>query len=202
MNTKDKILSEALDLFSRRGYSDVSVADIASAVGIKAPSLYKHYKGKQAIFEACVERFSGRMTEVRKSLMMPGTEGSEADYQTADLSTITDLAVGMFMFYLRDDVASRFRRMLQIERYRNPEINRVYEDLFLNEAVAYEEQIFAELIKSGVIRQEEPHLVAIRFYSPIYYLLQKYDVHPELDECAREELTAMIQEFCRTYRHQ
>ncbi|MCI6007618.1 MAG: TetR family transcriptional regulator, partial [Ruminococcus sp.] len=39
MNTKQKILNEALTLFSEKGYSSVYVGDIADAVGIKAPSL-------------------------------------------------------------------------------------------------------------------------------------------------------------------
>ncbi len=35
MNTRDKILREALTLFSSRGFDAVSVRDIARAVGIK-----------------------------------------------------------------------------------------------------------------------------------------------------------------------
>lgn len=41
-------------LFSQSGYDAVSVERIASAVGIKAPSLYKHFKSKQEIFDAIV----------------------------------------------------------------------------------------------------------------------------------------------------
>lgn len=40
--TKDRILSAAVRLFARDGYEAVSVGQIAAAVGIKAPSLYKH----------------------------------------------------------------------------------------------------------------------------------------------------------------
>ena len=47
VDTKQRILSESLRLFSENGYDAVSVAEIASAVGIKAPSLYKHYKSKR-----------------------------------------------------------------------------------------------------------------------------------------------------------
>lgn len=36
MNTKKRILYEALTLFSEKGYANVFVADIAKAVGIKA----------------------------------------------------------------------------------------------------------------------------------------------------------------------
>ena len=55
MNTKEKIFDVSLDLFSKKGYANVFVADIAEAVGIKAPSLYKHYKSKQDIFNAILD---------------------------------------------------------------------------------------------------------------------------------------------------
>ena len=104
------------------------------------------------------------------------------------------------MFYLKDDIASKFRKMLMIERYRNTDLNRIYEELFVNGAVEYEEKIFAGLIADGVIKKEDPHIIAVRFYSPIYYLLQKYDMWPEKEEEAKKELTAMIREFCDTYK--
>lgn len=58
-DTKQRILDEALRLFSQSGYDAVSVERIASAVGIKAPSLYKHFKSKQEIFDAIALREVG-----------------------------------------------------------------------------------------------------------------------------------------------
>ena len=42
-DTKSRILTKALRLFAQRGYDAVSVEQIANAVGIKAPSLYKAF---------------------------------------------------------------------------------------------------------------------------------------------------------------
>ena len=53
-DTKKIILKKALELFSERGYDSVSVGEIAQKVGIKAPSLYNHYKSKEEIFQAIV----------------------------------------------------------------------------------------------------------------------------------------------------
>lgn len=200
MNTKERILNEALILFSEKGYRDVYVGDIADAVGIKAPSLYNHFKNKQEIFDSCVKKFYERMTQVRNDLMIPGTPHAKDSYETMDLAQITELAVGLFLFYLKDDVASRFRRILMMERYRNPDLNRIYEELFVNGAVEYEEAVFSELIAAGIIKKENPHIVALRFYTPIFYLLQKYDMQPEREEDAKKELISMITEFCETYR--
>lgn len=55
-DTKATILEKALELFSENGYDAVSVDQIAKAVGIKAPSLYNHFPGKRAIFDAIVEK--------------------------------------------------------------------------------------------------------------------------------------------------
>ena len=200
MNTKEKILKEALTLFAEKGYSAVYVSDIADAVGIKAPSLYKHYKSKQEIFDSCVEVFSKRMEQVRTDLRLPDTANAEVNYQTANIDMITSIAVNLFMFYLQDDVASKFRKMLMIERYHNPELNTLFENLFIDGAVKHEEKIFSDLIESKIIKKDDPHIIALRFYTPIFYLLQKYDMHPDMVEEAKLELTLMVQEFCNTYR--
>lgn len=112
MTTKQRILNEALNLFSEKGYSAVYVGDIADAVGIKAPSLYKHYKSKQAIFDSCVEVFSERMEQVRNKLRLPCTSNADINYQTASMETIIEIAINLFVFYLQDDVAAKFRKML------------------------------------------------------------------------------------------
>ena len=199
MNTKQKILNEALTLFSEKGYSSVYVGDIADAVGIKAPSLYKHYKSKQEIFDSCVKVFSERMEDIRTGLRLPDTAKAGIDYQTVTTETLIESANGLFMFYWQDDVAAKFRRMLMIERYHNPELNELFEDLFINGAVRHEEKIFSDLIQAKIIKNENPHIIALRFYTPIFYLLQKYDLHPDMIEEANEELTLMVQEFCNTY---
>ena len=72
--------------------------------------------------------------------MWAGTPQSNVSYKTVDLDKITGFTIGLFMFYWKDDIAARFRKMM-IERYRNPELNWIYEDLFVHGAVEYEEKI-------------------------------------------------------------
>ena len=55
MSTKDRILEEALTLFAENGYDGTGVEQIAEKVGIKAPSLYKHFKGKEDIMNALID---------------------------------------------------------------------------------------------------------------------------------------------------
>ena len=86
-----------------------------------------------------------------------------------------------------------------IERYRDPELNRRFEDLFIDGAFRHEEGIFQALMEEGVIRRQDPHLLALRFYTPIFYLLQKYDLRPDDIDQALAELTMVVEEFCDTY---
>jgi AcrR family transcriptional regulator len=54
--TEQRIVDAAVDLFYERGYHATTMRDIASAVGIKAGSLYNHYAGKQEILlRICLE---------------------------------------------------------------------------------------------------------------------------------------------------
>ena len=202
MTTKQKILNEALSLFSEKGYSAVYVGDIAEAVGIKTPSLYKHYKNKQDIFNSCVEVFSERMGNIINDLQLPGSKTASFSYETVTEEQLIEVANGLFLFYLQDNVAAKFRKMLMIERYHNPELNKLFEDLFIGGAVAHEEKIFSDLMDAKVIKRDNPHIIALRFYTPIFYLLQKYDMRPNEVEEAKQELALMVQEFCKTYKRE
>lgn len=61
METIDKIKYEAYILFAERGYAGTSMRDIANKVGIKAASIYSHYKSKEDlyidIFENCIKQY-------------------------------------------------------------------------------------------------------------------------------------------------
>ena len=63
MATRDKILESALTLFAANGYDGTSVEEIAAGVGIKAPSLYKHYKGKEDILNELIDTAESRYEE-------------------------------------------------------------------------------------------------------------------------------------------
>ncbi len=48
----DQIIHTARDLFEVNGYEGVTMAQLAGALGIKAPSLYKHFDDKNALLKA------------------------------------------------------------------------------------------------------------------------------------------------------
>jgi len=53
----DKALDIALELFWRHGYEGVSIAALAKALKIKAPSLYAAFGNKESLFLKVIERY-------------------------------------------------------------------------------------------------------------------------------------------------
>lgn len=193
MSTGERIVYEALVLFSKKGYSDVYVAEIASAVGIKTPSLYKHFKSKQDIFDECVKFFYRRMEDAITK--------NNADNAFTNISTdeLIEKGCGMFEFYLDDEVAKMFRRMLMIGRYNNEQLNEIYEKIFIVDAIKYEEDIFSKLIEDKKMKVFDPHVLALQFYGAVCILLQKCDMHPYLKEEGLKELRLTVSQFCKSY---
>lgn len=52
----ERILVEATRLFSENGYAGTRMSDIAAAIGVTKPIVYRHFDSKQSLFEALVQR--------------------------------------------------------------------------------------------------------------------------------------------------
>lgn len=198
MHTKEKILDTALTLFSEQGYDAVSVGEIAEAVGIKPPSLYKHFKNKEDIFESCVAYFYEKMGALNQKLL-PAADREVEFYQDITDESLLLIAHSLFTFYLTDSVAARFRKMLLIGRYRSPRLDQLFEMLFVDGAIEGEAAIFAKLVEASIFKPTNPKILAMRFYTPIFFLLQKYDLQPEKLDEALDELTVLIRDFTTNY---
>jgi TetR/AcrR family transcriptional regulator len=53
---RDRILDAAEALFAERGFAGTSVRDLAARVGVTPGSLYNHFPGKEALYEAVLAR--------------------------------------------------------------------------------------------------------------------------------------------------
>jgi AcrR family transcriptional regulator len=75
--TAERILDAAEELFAERGYAGTSLRDVATAVGIRIPSLYNHFESKEAIYGAVLERDLGPVLLALSDYAAPGREGGE-----------------------------------------------------------------------------------------------------------------------------
>ena len=198
MKTKDKILIEALSLFSVSGFSGVSVRDIAKAVGIRESAIYKHYKNKQQLFDTIVEVSAGRIDSLQEELISKFNHNVNTK-EVFPISIIQEIYCNIFLFYLTDDVLSKFRRMMTIEHLKDNELNRKFKDMFIEKTLSYQSEVFRKLINEGKVNGTNPDIMAIHFYSPIFMLFFRYDSEDDKIDEALNLIKKHIQEFFRLY---
>ena len=201
MDTKQRILDEALTLFSEKGYANVFVGDIAERVGIKAPSLYKHYKSKRAIFDAIIEEMNRRFDEQAKAMNIDGSNAA-ADakaYENMSEEHLLGLGRQFFLYFLHDDYNKRFRKMLTIEQFHDKELADLYTKLYVDDPLAYQSMLLGMVAQAGLLKTDNVEIMTLHFYAPIYYLLTICDRDPSREEQALKTLDEHIKQFDRLY---
>ena len=186
-DTKRRILFEALRLFARDGYEAVSVESIAAAVGIRAPSLYKHYRSKRDIFDSILREMERRDAENAERFSLPTQtkETAPGTYEGVSPEAITAFCELMFRYWTQDEFAAAFRRMLTVEQYRSEEMNALYHQYLGTGPLQYT----ADLLGS-----EE---AALALYAPMHLLFGAADRADDPEEVCR-----MLARCLETWRRQ
>jgi AcrR family transcriptional regulator len=73
-STRERIVTEAIKLFARNGFSGTTVGDIELAAGLspRAGGFYKHFTSKEEVLSEAIERHVSELERVRGSLdVMP-----------------------------------------------------------------------------------------------------------------------------------
>ncbi len=201
MTTKEKILDDALTLFSEKGYANVFVGDIADRVGIKAPSLYKHYKNKKAIFDAIIEEMNRRFAEQAKAMQINGTDAAKdaGIYETLSEDQLLKLGREFFLYYLHDDYNRKFRKMLTLEQFHDTDLAKVYSKLYVDDPLSYQGMLFGFMVMAGVLQTDNVEVMTLHFYSPIYFMLTVCDREPDREPEMLKLLDEHIKQFDRLY---
>lgn len=201
MSTKKRILDAALTLFSEKGYANVHVAQIAEAVGIKAPSLYKHYRSKQEIFSSILD-------EMKKSYDLrageTGMNGSDAGADAAVFSAVSEdelvkMGLGLFGYFLHDEYTRKVRRMLTLEQYNDPDLAQLFTRQYVDDPLTYQGAMLAMLCAGGILEGTDAEVMALEFYAPINLMLTLCDRHPEREPEALALIERHIRQFSRLY---
>lgn len=202
MTTKERIVEEALTLFAQNGYKGTSVKNIADAVGIKDSSIYKHYKSKREIVDAIVTQMRDKMYHMSVDFGLPTDERMEEaakQYGRMTLEELQTISRNVFLFYLQDDFMSRFWRFATMEQYQDGEIYEIYRSLFFEQSIVFQRELFSDMIRQGSFIQADPEVMALNFYTPIFFLLcRNAGRQDEVDE-ALELLDRQVAEFYRIY---
>ena len=188
MTTKEKILLEAMKLFSVQGFTAVSVRTIAAAVGVRDSALYKHFKSKQEILDAIVEASKLRFKE----------QYAKLNIGEINEDNLVDSCIEMFSYQTQDEWIVMFRRLLMIEQFSNPEMAAIYRAIFIDMPVNTQKQIFQQLINKKVMKDKNAEVMAVELYAP-FFLYHTINDSPERIELL---LRKHVENFIETYREE
>jgi len=203
-DTKQVILDEALELFSTKGYDGVTVADLADAVGIKAASLYKHYKSKQEIFDSILVTAAEKYKKMAGQLGIDGSayENDVDKFANMDLDTLIQTGTMLFLHFLHDSYTKKLRRMLTIEQYKNPLAAKLLAIGYNDAPLQYQSALFQAFINRGKMKHTDAKIAAVQFYSPIYLMLCLCDTYPEREQEALDYIKQHIIQFDTAYMNE
>lgn len=200
-NTKDLYLTAALRLFAEKGYDGVGVAEIAAAVGCTTSALYKHYAGKQALFDAMVEKSQRIVHEKMDALQLNLAQG-EVQRQNKCFTVEEQVAMvhQLFSLVVDDEYAVMFRKLMRVEQFKHPEFAAMLNRQYVFEPISIFEQMMRQWISEGVIRDGDPKLMAVQYVSPITLMIDVCDREPERKQEILLLLADHIRHFNAVYR--
>lgn len=200
-NTKQEILEASLDLFSVQGFEATSSSQIAGVVGIRKASLYSHFESKQAILDALVKDVLDQYEE--HSIFARANWDKFAD--TEDKSALTPDAAaqmiqGQIRYILHDPHISKARKMLVIEQFQNPELAKLQTRQNYSDVMQYFTGLIKYLIRQGVLREDDPEIMAAQLCLPISIWINLCDREPDREVAVMELIGKHIRQFFRLYQ--
>ncbi len=170
-DTRARIIEAAFGLFAERGYHAVSVRDIAAAVGVKDASLYNHFAGKQAIFDAVLAAQLERTRAVfAEQGVMTAPVEDPAGYAGTFEETERRVLAGFRHFFADGDMV-RLRRLLAASRYADEQAAEAFRFVFVEQPLAIQRAVFEHLMAVGQFALDDAAVLAREFYGPVFLLL-------------------------------
>ncbi len=188
---KEKILYTAIELFSQKGYSCVSMREIAASVGIKAASIYNHYKNKEAILEEIMLYFRQQL--------------HEHVYPAFDLEDNLDIREFIKKLtrsndtFFSDPLYAQIGSIILQEQFQNKKIRQ----MLLEELIRYPREkissYFERLILAGKMRALDPMLAAKEYHS--FYISEFYEnsLSQSMDSSSAMQQEAEREEHVRLF---
>lgn len=191
-NTKRLICERALEVFAEKGYAAATMRDVAAAAGMRDASLYSHFPGKQAIFDAAVDLQLDRLTQVlrsRRALARP------ADDPSAYLTEGPELAEVVLASYeplFADTGIVRLRHVLEGARRSDPRCDELFRTVFIERPLELQRAIFSRLVDAGLFSPCDADLAARQFHGPVFLALCEDMPWPLAQDLVKRHLDAFL----------
>lgn len=200
MERKEEIILASLELASENGLQSVSMNQIAKKIGIKAPSLYNHFKSKDEIVKAMYSYLREKAQQNRTAGFADPEECS-----SKSLEQILTESLTAYLGLITDQNMMRFFRVLYSERSINP----LAAEIMLEETehmIRATRNLFYALAVHGKMKKEGVDTAAMTFALTIHSLIDyrmdkitagKAEQFGDDDNPYTKELTEYIRWFSR-----
>lgn len=174
VGTKNRIFSSAIDLFMRKGFSNVSFKDIANEVGIRQSTIYNHFKSKQELLDIIYDYYCHYYLSERLN-----ATGIDAIIQKGSLADI----LGCIRYEFKDEYRQAMTDITKIILQRIGEDKRaliIAKSLVVDEGIKYVEYVFDSAIGIGRLAPFDTHLMAVfinivRIFTLYYWIIDTSD---------------------------
>ena len=190
--TKEKILDAALVSFAENGYRGTNLRDLAAGLGLSKSALYRHYESKDDIWNAVIDR----MEAYYVSRFGSAENLPSAPKSCDELFTMT---MSMLDFTLHDKRVILTRRLLLKEQFRDERARHFATLHFLNGTKEIYTKIFAEMMDNGILKKDDPDMLAFAYTAPITALVHYCDREPEKESEITGQIEAFVKHFIRMY---
>lgn len=177
MSTKDRIIDVSIDLFSKNGYAETSIRDIAKDAEIKTSSIYYYFESKEAILNNILSKYMDivnhdehyrRWNAAKNDMAARGTSMSAKNDMAAGETSMSAKNIMSYMFFSFDEQhAVQNKKMLKIicsEAVRNDTV-RSYEHQIINSGYQYIKSVLDFLIEMKTIPKCDTAKLATTLYS-------------------------------------
>ena len=192
-DTKEKILTKALELFSRKGYEGTNINELMGSVGLVKSAMYRHFNSKEEIWNALLDRLIAYYEERFGSAEnLPPVPES--------LEELLAMTMRMVNFTVHDETVVMTRKLLTIEQYRDERARKLATKHFLTGLTEMFSHVFSGMMEKGLLRRENPELLAFSYTAPISALIHLCDREPDRTDDALDRIEAFARLFIQTYR--
>ena len=191
-DTKERILDKALELFSQNGYSGTNIRELTAALGLVKSSMYRHFESKEAIWNALLDALIAYY-EARF--------GSPEHLPPApdSLDGLVEMTMRMAELTVRDERIVMSRKLLSIEQFRDDRARELATKHFLTGLTEMFGRIFSEMMEKGLLRRDDPEMLAFAYTAPISALIRLCDREPLKTAEAMAKIEAFSRHFIRIY---
>ena len=191
-DTKRLICERALEVFAEKGYAATPMRDVAAAVGLREASLYSHFPGKQAIFDAAVEHQLDRLTQALRSRRALAHPADDASAYLADGPALTEVVLASYEPLFEDAGIACLRHVLEGARHTDPRCDELYRTVFVERPLELQRAIFSRLVDAGLFSPCDVDLEARQFHGPVFLALCEGTPWPEARRLVERHLEAFL----------